>query len=95
MSEYQVEVSALAKEEIISISLYLRNTLKNNLAANDFLTETYNKIQDLNFMPGRYPILSDSKKNIRKMSYINFILIFEIKESKVIVLRVFHSSKNY
>ena len=98
MIDYKVEISLLAKEEIKGIALYIRNVLKDGFAANNFLDEIYNRIQDLCFMPGRYPVLNglfNSKKNIRKISYSNFVILFEIKESDVIVLRVFHSSTNY
>ncbi len=91
---YKVEISMLAKESIKSMGLYIRDVLKNSFAANNFLTEIYNVIQDLCFMPNRYPLFNDFK-DIRKITYSNYVITFKILETKVLVLRVFHSSTNY
>ena len=94
MIKYEVEISSFARQEIKNIALYIRDVLKNIFAANKFLTEIYELIQDLSFMPNRYPILNELK-DIRKITYSNYVVTFKILKAKIVILRVFHSSTNY
>ena len=92
---YKVVLTSEAEDEISLIYEYLLYSLKNSQAANEFQTTVFKKIRNLESMPKMYPVIKDSNYSIRKMTCLNYIILFRITESNVIVLRVFHSSKNY
>jgi len=92
---YKVDITSKAENDISKIYEYIFSVLKNGSAAYIFQLTIFSKIHSLETMPSRYPILEGSNSNIRKMQCLNYIVLFVIIESKVLILRVFHSSTNY
>lgn len=93
--KYNVEISSKAEYEISTIYEYIAYTLKNSIAAFCFQDNIFKKIRELETFPFRYPVLEGSAEDTRKMICDNYVIVYKVLESSVIVLRVFHSSKNY
>lgn len=99
MKQYKVILSASFKEELENIFVYISTNLKNTNAAIKIINEIFDKTNELETFPYKYPtyeIEPWESKGIRKLvvnSYLIFYIVYEDK-SEVLVMHVFKSNRN-
>lgn len=76
------------------ISNYIRNKLKNPIAAQNFVNNIENSIYNLSYFP--YIGLKYKQEKNRIKIYKNFLIFYEIqeKEKKIVIKRIINSNVN-
>ena len=100
MREYDVSIETTAKLDISGILRYIKDTLKEPTTAIRVYSSIKEKINTLNFMPHRYPLVNDevfASRGLRKMPVENYFVFFIIDEihNEVIVLRVLYNRREW
>ncbi len=91
---YEISYQIEAQEDLKEIIAYYDEIAGFEVAENN-LNRILNSIDGLSFMPQKCPVLGFSKE-IRKLSVVDlpYLVFFKIIEHKVIILNIFHSSRN-
>ena len=100
MSEYHIEITRRAKEDIIDTGDYITYTLLEPQTAQNFVKGLRKAISSLHDFPQRYPLVDDPilrLQRIRCMPYKNYFVFYEIVESFCVVqiLRVGYNRRNW
>ena len=100
MSEYHIEITRRAKEDIIDTGDYITYTLLEPQTAQNFVKGLRKAISSLHNFPQRYPLVDDPilrLQNIRCMPYKNYFVFYEIVERFFVVqiLRVGYNRRNW
>ena len=95
---YIVETSPKFEKELDNIYHYLSYVLDIPNIARSFYFNIIKNVFSLAYFPQRFlKIPSSNYKNLRKMSFKNFIIIYEVDNytSKVSILHIFYNKENY
>ena len=95
---FTLEITEAAECDLDRITDYLCISLSNPQAALALLDEMDRLSDELESNPKAFPLCAaDNLADLgyRKAILKSYIVVFEIDENKVRVLRVFHSSENY
>lgn len=95
---FEVKITEVAQDEIISICNYLENRLKSIQAKNNFLEKINKQTEILAELPELYGVSQRpevKKFNGRVAPVNNYVMIYIIEGNEVFVLHVFHSSQDY
>ncbi len=95
---FEIEVAQTATIEIANIVSYLRNTLRSEQAANNFLNELDRQTDIISGMPEIYAVstLDIVREFGYRVAYVNkYVLLYDFDGEKVIVEHVFHSLQDY
>ena len=92
--KHSIEYRKSAKRNIKQIAKYIRDILKNPIAAQNFSRNIEKHIYNLSDFPYAGAIYKETLN--RFIIYKNFLIIYEIKkeERKVIIKRIIHKSIN-
>ncbi|MDR0979028.1 MAG: type II toxin-antitoxin system RelE/ParE family toxin [Lachnospiraceae bacterium] len=96
--DYKLKISTLAIKDLTSISNYINNELKNNIACIKFLEEFDIKIKERLLEPLAYPEYMSTKKRNNKYYVINvknFTVFYVVMKDKMIIKRVLYSKRNF
>lgn len=99
MKEYNVEITAPAQQDILSIVLYIRDVLQAPIAAQKLLQQIQEEIQGLCHMPERYPLWEDEpwhSQGLRKLVVKKYVVLYLIGEPQRVVqiVRVFYGGRD-
>lgn len=99
MKKYNIDLTNLAKSQLISIKHYIENELNTPQTANKLIDSIENSILSLETFPDRYPIISESPWNgegVRKFVVKNYIIYYKVfdKLQKVIILAIVNEKKD-
>ena len=95
---YKLQLSAYYREELKAAIQYIREDLKNPIAAEklkDEAKETYKKIKENPFL---YPAVPDeylASKGFRFVMVKNFMLFYIVIEKEVIILRFLYGHRDW
>jgi len=97
---YFPNITDLAEEDILSVVKYIKNSLKNPVAANNLLDEIERHEKNLEDNPYIYPLVNDdylSEKGLRLIVIKNYLMFFIINEDNKIVniLRFLYGRRNW
>ena len=100
LTEYSIQLTQKAKNDIIDIGDYIAHTLLQPDTAKYFIKNLRNSISQLNFFPYKFPIVQDyilAKQKIRCMPYKNYYVFYRVLESShtIIVLRIGYNQRNW
>lgn len=59
MKKYQVKVTLQANEQLLEYALYIQNELYNPQAAQKFLEDIHNAVDNLDHSPNRHPLTEE------------------------------------
>ena len=102
IEKYNVEILETAQNDIIEISLYIGEQLKNPTAAENLVDKIYDMAASLADFPHShilyYPIDKEKrlKREYRKIPIDNYLLFYHVNEKtkSVIVSRVIYAKRN-
>lgn len=97
-NNYTILWSPSFKEELNKIYEYIAFKLKEPIIARKFYQEIIGSLNTLKTFPERYPkLLLNNNKDIRKIHFKNYIIIYSINylNQQVYILHIFHDSQNY
>ena len=97
---YRLVTTSLADDDLDEIVGYIRNELKNEKAATDFVEEVLKCYENLEQNPKMYAVCTEANlfnKGYRKAKIKNYLLVFKIDESTktVYIMRFFYGARNY
>lgn len=85
MDKYIVKITDMAIGQIKEIVTYISVSLSEPETAIKWADFLKNKIADLSFMPGRYPLIDREpwkSEGVRKMTVKNFLIYYYINENE-------------
>lgn len=90
---YEIVISRIALNDIVSISEYIKNRFDNPLAAISFRENVREKILSLSDFPERYEKINIGKIYCHKVCVKNFNIYYSVNKSdhKVTIARVLYS----
>ena len=99
MKEYNIEITAPAQQDMLSIVLYIRDVLQAPIAAQKLLQQMREEIRGLCNMPERYPLWEDEpwhSMGLRKMVVKKYVVLYLIAEQRqaVQIVRVFYGGRD-
>lgn len=102
MEKYNVEILETAQNDIIEISLYISEQLKNPTAAENLVDKIYDMAESLADFPHSYALYypidnaKQLKREYRKIPIDNYLLFYHVNEKtkSVIVSRVIYAKRN-
>lgn len=97
MKQYQVEITAVALNDMQDIYNYIANNLQAPNTAKNQYKRIADSILSLAYFPERYPLLMVNHSNIsklRKMNVGNYSIFYYIMENKVMVSNVLYSASD-
>ena len=97
---YQVIISEVAEDDMVSIGQYISNELHAPDAAANLLDEMDKQILSLEQIPNRFSIVSDeglARRGIRSIPVKNYLVFYVVDEATktVIIARVLYSKRNW
>ena len=97
---YKIKLTKLAHEDLMRICTYISQDLGNPSAALHVIALVEKVLDQLKSNPCMYEICRDpsfAQKRYRKAVIQNYVMIYSVENSRneVIVLRIFHGSRNY
>ena len=100
MDEYSVIIETTAKSDLRDILRYITETLKEPVVAKRIYFSIKDKIENLDYMPQRHPLVRDETlagRGLRWMPSENYSVFYIINEEnrKVNVLRVLHGRRDW
>ena len=98
MHKYETEYSKEAKQDLIEIKSYIKDTLKQPTVAKTLISRIRKKIDMLEDNPKIYAIvdLDKIKKfQIRKFAIDNYIVFYIVKGNKIQIVRILYGRKNW
>ena len=95
--DYSYEFTDLAIKDISDTLNYISNNLSNSKAASDLLNTIEKTVDNICMFPFSYPnckyyFIKD--ESIRHAIINNYVMVFKIFESKIVVLRFKYSKQN-
>jgi plasmid stabilization system protein ParE len=85
---YQVKITDIAEEDILSTVKYISNELKAPIAANNLLDEIEKYEKILEKTPNMYSFVPDDYLRLKKVRFVgikNYLMFYIIEEDKEIV----------
>ena len=98
MHKYETEYSKEAKQDLIEIKSYIKDTLKQPSVAQTLISRIRKKIDMLEDNPKIYTIidLDEIKKfEIRKFKINNYIVFYIVKGNKIQIVRILYGRRNW
>ena len=100
MTEYSIDITELAIQELDGAADYIENVLMNAKAANDLIDEFEAKVSELATFPEKYQLANDDFLAALGIMYIvirNYIALYTIdKEAEAVhVLRFMYSKSSW
>lgn len=98
MSNFIIEYSKDAKQDLINIKTYIKYNLQEPKIANDLISRIKNEINKLINNPEIYRILNEdiiSKLNIRKINIDNYIVFYRIEDTSIQIIRIMYKRRNW
>jgi len=100
MDEYSVHITQTAFDDLASIALYIRDTLKEPVVAENQLVRIQKAIFSLDFSPCRHPLVRDktlAAQGYRSLFVDNYTIFYIVseKEKTVDISRVQYSRRNW
>lgn len=98
MSQYIIEYSKDAKQDLINIKRYIKYNLQESNIANNLIAKIKNEIDKLVYTPEIYSIIDDvfiKKMEIRKMIVDNYIVFYRIKYNTIEIVRILYGRTNW
>lgn len=98
--KYTIHPTNTFKEELENIIKYMKYKLKEPIIAKRFYKSIVNELNSLEYLPERNKKIESfnyKERNIRKLLFKNYIIIYEVNNNKnqVFILHIFHTSQNY
>lgn len=99
-SNYTIEFTLLANEDLNYIFEYISQNLNAEQAAKEHMREFEAKIMGLKDMPGKGSLVQNetlSALGYRKIHVKNYVVVYSVDESNMIVtiLRIFYEKSDY
>lgn len=99
-TSYSVEYLPVARKDLIDIVKYVSETLKNPHAAESLAEEIVRRIESLQEMPYRSPVLipiKSLKHEYRKLIVKNYLILYWVDEANriVTVARIIYYRRDY
>ena len=97
---YSLNITDIAKEDILSTVRYIANELKNPIAANALLDEIEKHEKILEETPGIYPFVHDeylAEEGLKFITIKNFLLFYTVdkKNKTVNVIRFLYGRRDW
>lgn len=97
---YKIEYLPLALEDLLEITKYISNTLKNSKSAQKLYKKIIGAIDNLEEFPNSNPMFISQKKlkyEYRKLTVDNYIVFYCIDDIKklVTIVRVIYKRRNH
>jgi plasmid stabilization system protein ParE len=90
----KVAYTAQAKRDLIEIGVWIAHD--NPARAKTFVAELYGVCEALGDAPRSYPLLQSHRTSgVRRRPYKSYLIFYWIMESRVEVLHVLHSARDY
>lgn len=100
MSQYKIEFSKEARNDLISIVDYIKNNLQEPNIAKKIAQKIREQIYSLSNSPKIFPIIDDKflrKLELRKTIVDNYIIFYKVidKEKMVQIIRIIYGKRNW
>ena len=98
MHIYETEYSKEAKQDLIEIKSYIKDTLKQPTVAQTLISKIRKKIDMLEDNPKIYAIIDldkIKKFEIRKCTIDNYIVFYIVKGNKIQIVRILYGRRNW
>lgn len=97
---YEIETSPLAKNDLLEIFDYIKNSLFAEKAAGNLIQKIMQHVDQLATSPEMYPALDNpffKEKGYRKIIINNYVIIYSVDHAKkkVNVIRAFYAAMDY
>lgn len=99
MKEYHVEMTEPARQDLRSIVLYIRDVLREPTAAQRVLSKIREEVQDLCYMPERYPLWEDEpwhSQGLHKLVVKKYVVLYLIEQQRqtIQIARIFYGGRD-
>ncbi|MBP5470469.1 MAG: type II toxin-antitoxin system RelE/ParE family toxin [Candidatus Riflebacteria bacterium] len=95
---YNIFFTDISKKELRQIYLYIKINLESPFTAKELIKRIIKAIQDLNFMPNRFPIYKKlyDEITLRRMPIENFSVFYSVDESnqRVTIHKVIYNKRD-
>ena len=98
MHKYETEYSKEAKQDLIEIKRYIKDTLKQPETAQNLVSRIRRKIDMLEDNPKIYAIIDldiTKKLEIRKLVIDNYIVFYRVEGDKIQIVRIMYGRRNW
>jgi plasmid stabilization system protein ParE len=100
MGEFHINITGSAFDDLWSIAVYIKETLKMPMTADNQIARITEAILSLDKSPLRYPLVHDSllaAQGYRVMPVDNYLVFYVVSETNrtVDVSRLIHSRRNW
>lgn len=97
---YEIIISPLAKNDLIEIFDYIKNSLFAEKSAENLIQKITRHVDHLSTAPEMYPELDNPlfrKKGYRKIVINNYVVIYSVDHTKqkVYIIRAFYGAMDY
>ncbi|MDR2556563.1 MAG: type II toxin-antitoxin system RelE/ParE family toxin [Bacteroidales bacterium] len=90
---YQLIITVEFRKDLRMAVSYIKDVLKNNVAAEKLKTDTENAGDMIERFPYSHPIVLFSK--IRFVSVGNYLVFYEVVKENIFILRFLHGTQNW
>ena len=91
MKSFPIEFSSSAESDLSNIWEYL--FLYNEEIADSFILEITDRVKDLKMFPFLGSVHEDLENGERYVVHKKYDIIYEVKDKKIFILRILHSSR--
>ena len=100
MTDYRVDITVTANNDVKDIVDYITNELKNPSSAKKLIMELREAFVTLKAMPNRHELVQDARlahKGVRKLLIENYIAFYCVneKQKNVTILRVLYKRRDW
>jgi len=100
MASFDIQISRPAEKDLMDIKNYISKELAQPETAQKFLAKLSQKINNLEKMPFRNPVVKDerlSRLGIRKLLVDNFLVFYFVNEEQktVFIVRVLYNKRRW
>ena len=98
MSNYIIEYSKDAKQDLVDIKKYIKYNLNEPHAADKLIRKVKNEIDNLISNPEIYSIIDDDiikRLELRKIIVGNYIVFYRILKTKIQIVRIMYGRRNW
>jgi len=95
---YFLQITKTAENDLINAANYIEYSLKNPIAADNFLDDIEKQINSLKDYPERHPIINDpvlSAWGIRLITVNNYIIFYAINGNTINILRILYGKRDW
>lgn len=98
MTQYKIEFTSKASEDLSTIYRYIKYNLNEPIIARKILRCLEDSIKQLENFANIYPVIIEKfslEIDLRKKSVKNYIIFFSIENKTVYIIRILHNKRNW